>query len=68
MSTPRFRHWQRTSGPKVLSGLLAGIGLLIMIATQFLRQGSSDKAFMAGMVLALAGITGLLTSKRTRPG
>ncbi len=68
MTTPRFRHWARTSGPKVVSGLLVGAGLLILVITQFLKPGLAKPGFLAGMILAIAGITGLFTTDKSPPG
>lgn len=67
MTTPRFRHWARTSGPKVVSGLLLGLGLLILTVTQLLKPGLSKAGFLLGMALAVAGITGLVTSGQHDP-
>lgn len=41
-----------------------------MVVAQFLRPSSclSGKAFVMGMVLAIAGLTGLLTAKDFPPG
>jgi hypothetical protein len=66
MTTPRFRHWLRTSGPKVWSGLLIGLGLVILVITQFLKPGLSKTGFMTGMILTLAGIAGMVTTPNTR--
>ena len=67
MTTPRFRHWSRTSGPKVASGLLIGAGLLILVIAQFLKPALAKPGLLAGMAATLAGLIGLLTSGRIRP-
>ncbi len=65
MTTPRFRHWMRASGPRVISGLLIGGGIIILVVSQLLNSRLSNAGFISGMVLALAGLTGILTAKDT---
>jgi uncharacterized membrane protein len=63
--TPRSRHWSKTAGPKVLSGLLVGLGLLILAVTQILNPSLSNGGFIIGMLLALVGVIGMLASGRS---
>jgi flagellar biosynthesis protein FliQ len=63
--TPRSRHWSKTAGPKVLSGLLVGLGLLILAVTQILKPSLSHGGFIVGMFLALAGVIGMFAAGRS---
>lgn len=65
--TPRSRHWSKTAGPKVVSGLLVGLGLLILAVTQILKPSLSQGGFIIGMLLALAGLIGIFTAGHSDP-
>jgi hypothetical protein len=62
VSTPRFRHWVRSSGPKVASGLLIGFGILTLVLTLFLKPGSYTDGFPFGIILTVMGAAGLIIS------
>ena len=67
MSTPRFRHWKRFFIPKMVSGLLVGMGLLILVVTQLMVGRSSMIAFVAGVACTLLGLVGLATFRTPAP-
>ena len=67
MSTPRFRHWVRSSGPKILSGLVIGLGILTLVLTLFLKPGSYTAGFRFGIVLILLGAAGLALANQINP-
>ena len=59
MTTPRFRHWARSSGPRVASGLLIGVGILALVVVLFLKPDLYDIGFPLGISLILLGAAGL---------
>ncbi len=59
MTTPRFRHWVRSSGPKVGSGLLIGFGIMALVVVLFLTPGLYAIGFPLGIGLILLGAGGL---------
>ncbi|MEI6789447.1 MAG: hypothetical protein WCL49_13300 [bacterium] len=59
MTTPRFRHWVRSSGPKVASGLLIGIGIVVLVVVLFLKPDLYAIGFPLGISLILLGAAGL---------
>ena len=67
MTTPRIRHWKRTSGPRVWSGLLLGLGIIILATFQFLKPELAKTGFLAGMLMIVIGGGGLLALKRANP-
>lgn len=68
MATPRFRHWTRTSGPRVVSGMAIVLGILIVVITRFLKTELSEPGFRIGMTLALLGLIGVITIDKPKPG
>lgn len=59
MTTPRFRHWMRTSGPQLLCGLLIGLGLVILVLALLMNPSMAKAGFRVGMTLSVIGIAGL---------
>jgi hypothetical protein len=59
VTTPRFRHWVRSSGPKVASGLLIGFGIVALVVVLFLKPDLYDIGFPLGISLILLGAAGL---------
>jgi hypothetical protein len=59
VTTPRFRHWARSSGPKVASGCLIGLGLLTLVIVLFLKPDLYAIGFPLGLILILLGAAGL---------
>jgi hypothetical protein len=49
-------HWARHFGGKAVSGFLVGLGILLMVLTQFLLTRLSTAGFIVGMCLVVAGI------------
>jgi hypothetical protein len=59
VTTPRFRHWARSSGPKVASGLLIGFGIVALVVVLFLKPGLYAIGFPLGIILILLGAASL---------
>jgi len=59
MTTPRFRHWMRTSGPQLICGLLIGLGLVILVLALLVNPSLAKAGFRAGITLSAIGIAGL---------
>lgn len=67
MTTPRFRHWVRSSGPKVASGLLIGLGFLTLVTVLFLKPGLYAIGFPLGIILILLGAAGVALASQIDP-
>jgi hypothetical protein len=58
VTTPRFRHWVRSSGPKIGSGLLIGFGIVALVVVLFLKPDLYAIGFPLGISLILLGAGG----------
>jgi multisubunit Na+/H+ antiporter MnhC subunit len=56
MNTPGLRHWSNHCGWKITSGLLIGLGILVIVGTQLLRARLSKIGFAVGLMIILVGL------------
>jgi len=53
-------YWATHHGGKAVSGLLIGIGILVMVLTQYIFTEYSETGFTVSMLFIAAGTIGLL--------
>ena len=53
-------YWATHHGSKAISGLLIGIGLLVMVLTQYIFTEYSETGFNVSICFIVAGAIGLL--------
>jgi len=59
-----FKDWSHRSGGKIISGILMGIGILLMVWTSFLHK--STKGFVLGLALVVLGLVAALLASLTK--